>query len=137
MKKTFKIALPGGVPSDDIPYHPIIFIRGSDAWRLALHQEPVLAGKGDWIVSDPVSGYRVCRVSATYKGLPVASRDLTVPQARAAALADLDTIVDRVGLERFTRVLGEAQKPKETTPLRRALGDAIAEIEQLKNQREN
>jgi hypothetical protein len=108
MKKTFKIALPGGVQSDDIPYHPIIFIRGSDVWRLALHREPVLAGKGNWIVSDPVSGYRVCRVSATYKGLPVASRDLTIPQARAAALVDLDTVVDRVGLERFTRVLGEA-----------------------------
>lgn len=115
MRKTFKIALPGDVLSDDIPYYPIIFVRGSDAWRLALHREPVLAGKGNWIVSDPISGYRVCRVSATYKGMPVASRDLTVPQARAAALADLDTTVDRVGLERFTRVLGEAQKPKETT----------------------
>ena len=115
MKKTFKIALPGGVLSDDIPYHPIIFIRGSDAWRLALHREPVHAGKGNWIVSDPISGYRVCWVSATYKGMPVASRDLTVPQARAAALADLDTTVDRVGLERFTRVLSEAQKAKEIT----------------------
>ena len=102
-----------------MPYHPIIFVRGSDAWRLALHREPVHAGKSDWIMSDPVSGYRVCRVcrvTATYKGMPVASRDLTVPQARAAALADLDAIVDRVGLERFTRVLNEAQKSKETTP---------------------
>jgi hypothetical protein len=40
---------------------------------------------------------------------------LTVTEARAAALADLDTTVNRVGLERFTRVLNEAQKPKETT----------------------
>jgi hypothetical protein len=113
-KQTFPMARAGG-QFEDVPYYPIIFVRGSDAWRLALHREPVLAGKGDWIVSDPVSGYRVCRVSATYKGLPVASRDLTVPQARAAALVDLDTVVNRVGLERFARVLGEAQKPKETT----------------------
>ena len=113
-KRTFPMARAGG-QFEDIPYHPIIFVRGSDAWRLALHREPVLAGKSDWIVSDPVSGYRVCRVRATYKGMPVASRDLTVPQARAAALADLDATVDRVGLERFARVLSEAQKPKETT----------------------
>jgi hypothetical protein len=34
-------------------------------------------------------------------------------QQWAAALADLDTVVNRVGLERFTRVLSEAQKAKE------------------------
>jgi hypothetical protein len=108
-KQTFPMARAGG-QFEDVPYHPIIFIRGSDAWRLALHREPVHAGKGDWIVSDPVSGFRVCKVTATYKGVPVASRDLTVPQARAAALADLDLTVDRVGLDRFTRVLSKAQK---------------------------
>ena len=113
-KQTFSIARAGG-QFEDVPYYPIILVRGSDAWRLALHREPVLAGKGDWIVSDPVSGYRVCRVSATYKGLPVASRCFTVTEARAAALADLDATVDRIGLERFTRVLSEAQTAKEAT----------------------
>jgi hypothetical protein len=113
-KQTFPMARAGG-QFEDVPYYPIIFVRGSDAWRLALHREPVLAGKGDWIVSDPVSGFRVCRLTATYKGLPIATRDLTVTEARAAALVDLDTTVDRVGLERFTRVLGEAQKAKEIT----------------------
>lgn len=113
-KQTFPMARAGG-QFEDVPYYPIIFVRGSDAWRLALHREPVLAGKGEWIVSDPVSGYRVCRLTATYKGLPIATRDLTVTEARAAALADLDATVDRIGLERFTRVLNEAQKPKETT----------------------
>lgn len=87
------------------------------AWRLALHREPVLAGKGEWIVSDPVSGYRVCRITAAYKGVPVSSKDLTVTQARAAALVQLDLTVDRVGLDRFTRVLSEAQNPKPAHPL--------------------
>jgi hypothetical protein len=97
---------------EPVPYYPIIFARGSGVWRLALHREPVLAGKGEWIISDPVSGYRVARVTAQYKGVPVSSRDLTITQARAAALADLDLTVDRIGLDRFSSVLGAAQNPK-------------------------
>jgi hypothetical protein len=110
-KQIFQMPRIGGT-REPVEYYPIVFMRGSDAWRLALHREPVAAGKGDWIVSDPVGGYRVCRVTATYKGLPVTSHNLTITQARAAALVDLDTTVDRIGLERFSRVLNEAQKPK-------------------------
>jgi len=113
-KAVFNLARAGGA-TEAVDYYPIVYLAGSDAWRLALHREPVLAGKGDWIVSDPVSGYRVCRVTATYKGLPTTSRDLTVTQARAAALIDLDTTVTRIGLERFARVLGEAQAKKPVT----------------------
>lgn len=98
---------------EPVEYYPIVYLAGSDAWRLALHREPVLSGKGDWIVSDPVSGYRVCRITASYKSMPVASRDLTVTQARAAALLDLDATVTRIGLARFTRVLAEAQTKKD------------------------
>ena len=112
-KQIFQMPRIGGT-SEPVQYYPIVFMRGSDAWRLALHREPVSAGKGDWIVSDPVGGYRVCRVTAAHKGMPVASRHLTVTQARAAALVDLDTTVNRIGLDRFTRVLNEAQNPKAT-----------------------
>ena len=111
-KQTFQLIRAGG-KSEPVEYYPIIFMRGTDAWRLALHREPVHAGKGEWIVSDPVSGYRVCRVTATYKGVPVSSKDLTVAQAREMALAQLDLTVGRVGLERFTRVLAEAQKTNQ------------------------
>jgi hypothetical protein len=112
-KQIFQMPRIGGT-SEPVEYYPIVFMRGSEAWRLALHREPVAAGKGDWIVSDPVGGYRVCRVTATYKGMPVTSHSLTVTQARAAALVDLDTTVNRIGLDRFTRVLNEAQNPKGT-----------------------
>jgi hypothetical protein len=113
-KQIFQLIRAGGT-SEPVEYYPIVFLRGSDTWRLALHREPVAAGKGDWIVSEPVSGYRVCRVTATFKGMPVTSHNLTVTQARAAALVDLDTTVDRIGLDRFARVLNQAQKPKEKT----------------------
>lgn len=112
-KQTFQLALAGGKRAP-VEYYPIIYMHGSDSWRLALHREPVLAGKGEWIVSDPISGYRVCRITATYKGVPVSSKDLTVSQAREAAMLQLDATVDRVGFDRFTRVLSEAQKTTTT-----------------------
>jgi hypothetical protein len=111
-KQIFQLIRAGGT-TEAVDYYPIVFMRGSEAWRLALHREPVAAGKGDWIISDPVSGCRVARVTAAHKGVPVTSRHLTVTQARAAALVDLDTTVNRIGLDRFARVLNQAQKPKD------------------------
>jgi len=106
-KPTFNMAVRKG-DTLATSYTPIIYTRGHEAWRLALHREK---GKGsEWIVSDPVSGYRVCRIDATYKGLPVSSRTLTQKQAQALALVDLDLLVDRIGLERFSEVLNKAQK---------------------------
>lgn len=110
-KPTFNMALRKG-ETLATNYTPIIYTRGHEMWRLALHREPVLAGKGEWIVSDPVSGYRVCRIDATYKGMPISSRTLTQKQAQACALVDLDLLVDRIGLERFSTVLNAAQAPK-------------------------
>lgn len=110
-KQIFDLVRSNGV-REAVQYYPIVFLRGSESWRLALHREPVLAGKGDWTISDPVSGYRLNRVTASFKGVPVSSKNLTVTQARAAALADLDLTVDRIGLDRFSAVLGAAQNPK-------------------------
>ena len=111
-KQIFQMIRANGV-REPVQYYPIVYLAGSDTWRLALHREPVLAGKGDWIVSDPVSGYRVCRITANFKGITVSSRGLTVTQARAAALMDLDATVTRIGLPRFARVLAEAQTKKD------------------------
>ena len=111
-KQIFQLIRAGGT-SHPVEYYPIVFLRGTETWRLALHREPVLAGKGDWTISDPVSGYRVARVTAAHKGVPVSSRHLTITQARAAALVDLDLTVDRIGLDRFARVLNQAQNPKD------------------------
>lgn len=93
--------------ADPLPtaYDPLIYSRQSSAWRLALHK----SGR-NWTISDPASGAKICTVSATYKGLPVASADLPLRQARLAALSDLDALVDRVGFDRFAQVL-ENPKP--------------------------
>ena len=84
------------------PYDPLIYTRQTSAWRLALHKSA-----RQWIVSDPASGAKICTVTATYKGVPVASGDLPLKQARLAALADLDALVDRVGFDRFAAVLAD------------------------------
>jgi len=61
-----------------------------------------------------VSGYRLLRVSAHYKGMPVSSADLTIAQARQCALADIDALVDRVGLEKFETVIDRAHASAQT-----------------------
>ena len=101
-KKPVFMMLRRGADPLATPYDPLIFTRLSSAWRLALHKSA-----RQWIVSDPASGAKICTVSATYKGLPVASGDLPLKQARLAALADLDALVDRVGFDRFAAVLAD------------------------------
>ena len=105
-KQTFILRQRDG-ETRETPYTPIVYTRGHEAWRLALHRES--DKHPNWIISDPVSGYRVCWVLATYKGMPVASGSLTQRQAQQCALVDLDALVDRVGLERFSAVLSAAQ----------------------------
>ncbi len=79
--------------------------------RLALHREIGSAPERSrrWVVSDPLSGCLICRVSATYKGMPVSSAGLTIAQARSLALIDLDSLVDRIGLAEFERVMADPE----------------------------
>jgi hypothetical protein len=46
--------------------------------------------------------------------MPVSSADLTIPQARQCALADIDALVDRVGLEKFETVIDRAHASAQT-----------------------
>ncbi len=101
-KPTFKIALRDGSFIDQ-SYTPLIYTRMTSVFRFALYK----SGR-DWIVSEPVSGYRVCRVSAQFKGMPVASGHLTLKQARECALIDIDAIVDRIGFDAFENRMNEA-----------------------------
>ena len=98
--------------ADAVKYHAIVYMRGLSAYRLALHREivdTIPERKRRWAVSDPVSGALVLRVTSTYKGMPVSSASLTIAQAREFALADLDRLVDRVGLDQFESVMGNTE----------------------------
>jgi len=94
-------------------YHPLLYTRGHRAHYLALHRDHYRTTKKEWIVSDPISGYRILRVDASFKGVPVSSHHLTQKQAMMCALSDLDRLVDRIGIDKFERVLDAAHDAAE------------------------
>jgi hypothetical protein len=110
-KPTFSMRVKGS-DTVDVKYDRLLYMRGTRAHIFALHREaqPSIPAKDrEWIVSDPISGYRLLRVNAHYRGVPVSSADLTIAQARQCALADIDALVDRIGLEKFESVIDRAQ----------------------------
>ena len=98
-KPVFMLAL-RNLPSVETPYTPLLYTRGTLTHRLALVKR-----HGTWQVCHPGSGALVLRITASFKGMPVSSAGLTLAQARASALDNLDSLVDRVGLEKFESVL--------------------------------
>jgi len=116
-KPTFRMPLRKSDKKIDVKYDRLLYTRGHRAHIFALHREPtpgVPATRRDWIVSDPVSGYRLLRVDASYKGMSISSRSLTLAEARQCALADIDALVDRVGLEKFETVIDRAHASAQT-----------------------
>ena len=99
---------------EPVPYAALIFTAGVVTHKLALHREPTaLPDKyREWQVSHPGIGAKVCRITGSYKGMPVSSFGLTVTQARAAALAQLEALCERIGSDKFNAVIGN-QKTKD------------------------
>ena len=98
-KPVFMLAL-RNLPSVETAYTPLMYSRGTQTHKLALVKRA-----GTWQVCHPGSGALVLRITASFKGMPVSSAGLTLAQARACALVDLDSLVDRAGLEHFERVM--------------------------------
>ena len=99
---------PFGAP---VPYTPIIFLCGTVTHRLALHREPgpAPAAYREWAVSHPVIGAKVCRVTGMFKGLPCSTKGLNSRQARAAAMAQLEALCERIGSEKFNATIKQVQ----------------------------
>ena len=111
-KPIFTMRVKGSDTTVDVKYDRLLYTRGTRAHIFALHREHTAGipkNRREWIVSDPVSGYRLLRVNAHFKGMPISSRSLTLAEARQCALADIDALVDRVGLEKFETVIDRAQ----------------------------
>jgi len=110
-KPTFSMRVKGSDQTVDVKYDRLLYTRGHRAHIFALHREQTAGipkDRREWIVSDPVSGYRLLRVNAHIKSMPISSASLTLTQARQYALADIDALVDRVGLEKFEAVIDAA-----------------------------
>ena len=97
-KPVFLLALRNSDPVPT-PYTPLMYSRGTLTHKLALVKR-----FGQWQVCDIGSGALVLRVVG-YPGMFPVSNGFTLAQARQHALDNLDTLVDRVGLEKFEAVL--------------------------------
>jgi hypothetical protein len=95
---------------EPVPYTPLIVLAGTQVHKLALHKLD-----GEWIVAHPASGARVRDVLATYKGVPVSSGGQTLKWARAAALAQVEAMIERMGSDRFNSVLQAAADATKDT----------------------
>ena len=90
---------------DPVPYTPIIFTAGSTPHMLALHRVP---GMREWVISHPVVGAKVCRITGSHKGVPCSSKHMTAAQARAAAMDQLDALCERFGSDKFNSTIAGA-----------------------------
>ena len=116
-KPIFVMRVKGSDKTVDVKFERLIYTRGHRAHIFALHREQtpgIPKDRREWIVSDPVSGYRLLRVNAHYRGMPISSASLTIAQARECALADIDRLIDRVGLEKFETVIDRAHASAQT-----------------------
>lgn len=87
-------------------YTPLMVIAGTQAHKLALHKTSL----GNWVVSDPKSGAAIVRnISGWYKGAPVSTRNFTLREVRALALSEVDTLISRIGADRFNATLANPQ----------------------------
>ena len=99
--------------SAPIQSHLLVCHAGTETYTLHLHRD---GGdrREEWVVSDPVSGMKVCFVHDWYKGLKLSSRSLNKPRAFPLAVAQVEALIERVGSEKFNNVLaaGRAKAKK-------------------------
>jgi len=104
-KPTFTLRRRNGV-TEEVAFTPLMVIAGSTAHKLALHRDSI----GDWVVSDPKSGAAVIRrMTGWYKGCPVSMKAYTLKQAQAIALHEVEALIEKIGSDKFNRVLANPQ----------------------------
>jgi hypothetical protein len=81
--------------------HLLVCHAGSVTHTLHLHRDSL----GLWAVSDPRSGVKVLHVVGQFKGLPVASKGMTLREIRGSAQQQIDALIERVGSDRFNAIL--------------------------------
>jgi len=95
-----------GDPIATFKAHALIVIAGTETHKLALHKD----GFGAWKVTHPESGACVAHVRGQYQGALVSSKGYTLREARAAAQAQIDALIERIGSGEFNAVLARAAK---------------------------
>jgi hypothetical protein len=99
----------GAPMGEPVAFTALIYTAGTITHRLALHKEisALPDGYRQWVVSHPGIGAKVCTVRAYHKGCPVSSARMSQTSARAAAIATLDEMLERIGSDKFNAVIAK------------------------------
>lgn len=101
---SFKMRTYTGEPGESVDYHLMIFTVGSVHHRMALH----LDAAGDWRISHPATGVKVCDVYNTDLGVPVSPRDVSIKMAKELAKASFEGMIARHGSDKFNGAIAKA-----------------------------
>lgn len=93
-----------GSEIETVKSHIVVVTADTVTHALHLHR----LTDGQWAVSDPHTGGKVLYVEGRYKGVPCSSRGLTMREAKAMAFAQLEALIERIGSDKFNRVLAVA-----------------------------
>ena len=111
-KPTFKPRRASGLATTGVEYTPLIYIAGTETLRLALHKDwsPTMPEtRKRWYVSDPITGMSVTEVFGDLGGITVSSAGMPPRRARDAAMHTLDTLLERIGSEKFVNTINAAR----------------------------
>ena len=103
--KTFNmVGADGKATRRDVEYTPFFINVNGKRLELALHH-----WIASWQVSDPVSGAKVCTLYGFYRGIQTGSGSLTVAQAKREARRQVEELIQRVGIDKFTAAFAKAR----------------------------
>jgi hypothetical protein len=90
-----------GSEIETVKSHIVVVTAGSVTHALHLHK----LTDGQWAVSDPRTGGKICYVEGRYKGVPCSSRGLAMRDAKRIAFIQVEALIERIGSDRFNAVL--------------------------------
>jgi hypothetical protein len=81
--------------------HIVVVHAGAETHTMHLHKDAL----GHWVVTEPRTGAKVLNVHGTYLGCPVSSKGLTLKDIRGKAHAQLESLIERIGSDKFNTVI--------------------------------
>ena len=90
-----------GSEIETVKSHLLVCHAGTVTHTLHLHRDSL----GFWAVSDPRTGGKVLHVQGQYKGVPCSSNGMLLREVRGLAQQQIDALIERVGSDRFNKVL--------------------------------
>lgn len=108
-------ALDGSLMSNPVEYWPLKVIALDRPYTLAVSRGVSGFKDDSWIISDPVTGLRVCNVTEYYKGCPIGSVGMGPRAAVRAAHEAIEGLLAMKGAHRFVAAIEAAAQKFNAT----------------------